>query len=402
MTKYGSYSGSTGSNDGNYDDITLKLQKFSSIRVEGDRVNAFNGNYGDKFIAGFQNVAVTDGIVFQRNDKEDTWKVFGFGELGFTMLEDGRIVHLKGRDPDEVDIGDDDGLSAAEILAHPEVQGFSEKFGDDKYWYTPVGVAIEGDEDTDGVEDSAVNDDLDVTMADDGAIEVGEVSMLLSNKSWVRKLAKFLTEQGDEMVEQVPRTNDDGDKIYDDEGNVEMKDSTDDYGWLTTHEPDMRDQLDGREMELFVIEESWTPDDSDEEITFTTPILLDAKTGERIGHDNDASDGDADESAADADSGTQQATATDGGSATQDTTTESDTTSTDSPDATDTADGGDDGDELPDDVPGVLEEVIDYYSRTDGEDTTADEMREFASSDVDDPDAVDWEAAAEEARSRVE
>ena len=93
MSRYNQHSGSgTGSStSGDFDDITLKLQKYSAIRVTGDRVNAFDSQYGDKFIAGFDDVEILDGIVFQREDKLGTWKVFSPGKFFNVDPDTGKV-----------------------------------------------------------------------------------------------------------------------------------------------------------------------------------------------------------------------------------------------------------------------------------------------------------------------
>jgi hypothetical protein len=199
--------------------------------------------------------------------------------------------------------------------------------------------------------------------------------MLLSNSSWVRTLAKLITTDGDDIIAK-----EEGD-------NGDMVSVTDGHGWLTTMEPSLREGIEGREMELFIIEE--TAEFGDEEVQYTTPILLDGKTGERITIDN--FDGD--------DDGGTQAASTSDNSATESTET------TESPDNTEAADeatsvSDENGDDTPANVPAVLDDLIDYFARTDGE-VEPDELREFAEDEVDDPDDVDWDAAAAEVESRA-
>jgi hypothetical protein len=363
MSRYNSYDSSTStssSSSNDYEDKTLKLQKFSTLRVTGGRVNTADTQWGDKFIVGFENVAVIDGVVLARDDKPDTWKVFGFNKFKNV-----------GVDEDGVPVDDNgDELSAQEILDSPYVQGFSETFGGDDYYYEPVGVAIEQ------ASDVATND----ATTDDGAIEVGEASMLLSNKSWVRKLAKLVTASGDDYIRT--EMNDNGNEVA-------VSDSRE---WFSSHDPTLRDGLEDREMELFVIEDSFTPNDQDEPITYEVPVLLDAATGERITVDNDASgepDEDGDEAEAEA-----EAVAADGGATTESTSTESDTAE---PETTDDAN---DGGGTTGNVPEVLDDLIDYFARTDGEDTTEDDLREMAGDEVD-ADNVDWDAAVAEVYSRA-
>ena len=212
MSRYNSYNdGSTGGNNsgnGNdFDDKILKLQKYSALKVTGQRVNAFDSQYGDKFVVGFDEVKVLDGIVFRREDKPDTYKVFSPGKF-FDVDEDTGLV---------LD-GNGDAMAAQDILEHPRVLGFSETFGGEDYFYTPVGVVVEA------ADDVAVNSDIDVET-DGTSIVIGEVSMLLSNKAWTRTLAKLLTDEGDSIIAQEE----------DEQGN--LRNVTESHGWLTTMDP---------------------------------------------------------------------------------------------------------------------------------------------------------------------
>lgn len=384
MTRYNDYSGNGGStdNDQEFDDITVKLQQYAALKLTPTRVNVTDTDWGDRLIAGFEDTEVLDGIVFQRDDREDTWKVFSPKKF-FNVGPDGLVYESYDADNDEYE-GE---MSAEDVLAHPRVQGFSETFGGDSYWYTPVGVVIE-----EGGPDIATNDDLDVETSDDGIV-VGESSMLLGNKSWVRTFAKLLSTEGNDIV--ATTENDDGDTVP----------VSDDHGWLTTDEPALREDLDGRALELFVIEES--ADFGDGNITYTTPVLLDSKTGNRVTIDNGISE---DDGAEDPESEAEAAEAvTDGGAAAEvEAETDSDTESPESPSTPGSTDetesDSDDGstDEADtEDLPEALDDLLDYFARTQDGDVEPDELREFAESEVDDPDDVDWEAAAAECKRRA-
>ena len=400
MSRYNQHSGSgtgSSSNDGDFDDTTLKLQKYSAIRVTGKRVNAFDSKYGDKFIVGFDDVEILDGIVFQREDKQDTWKVFSPGKF-FSVDSDTGKVYEKAVEQDDGSMEFKNEMSAQDILEHPRVLGFSETFGGNDYFYQPVGVVVEA---TGSI---ATNDDLHVETTDQPSIAVGEVSMLLSNKSWVRTIAKLLTEQGNDII--ATEENEEGNTVS----------VTDGHGWLTTMEPSLREGIEGREMELFIIEE--TAEFDDEEVQYTTPILLDAKTGERITIDNFDGDESESESESDtaseaedeADSEPEKAATADGGtqaaSTSDDSATES-TETTESPDNTEAADeatsvsdeSGDDTESNADDFE-EIDDLLDYFARTDGE-VEPDELREFSEDEVDDLDSIDWEAAAAEVERRA-
>ena len=204
--------------------------------------------------------------------------------------------------------------------------------------------------------------------------------MLLSNKSWVRALAKLITTDGDDIIA----------KEENDNGN--MVSVTENHGWLTNMDPELRGGLGGREMELFIIEE--TAEFGDEEVQYTTPILLDGKTGERITLDNGESDDSESESedAAESESEPEKAAATDGGAKAAST---SDDSATASPDTTESADEPEVADDFEE-----IDDLIDYFARTDGEVEPA-ELREFSEDEVDDPDSIDWEAAAAEVERRA-
>lgn len=369
MSRYnGSNGGSTGENDYE-DDTTLKLQEYAAVRLTPARVTASSHQqYGSSFITGFEDVEVIDGIVFQREDRPDTWKVFSAGKFFNLNPEDGLVYETF--DEEEGYSGE---MSAQDILDHPRVAGFQENFGGTDYFYTPVAAVIEE------ADDIATNDDLDVETTSEPAVVVGDASMLLSNKTWVRTLAKKMTEEGDSII------NDDED--------AEDNPKYDNHDWLTTQEPSLRDELEGRPMELWVTEETAEFDDG-EETTYTVPNLMDVKTGEFVTIDNGIGGGGAD---ADSDSG--QTAATDGGTA-----TESGSTSTESPESPESTESSnnsndsDGGSGLPENVPEKLDDLIDYMARNDN--TDADEIREFAADEVENADEIDWEAAAEEANRR--
>jgi hypothetical protein len=266
-------------------------------------------------------------------------------------------------------------MSAQELLDYPYVQTHDETFGGDDYYYTPVGVAVEQ------AEDVATNDELDVEVEDNGIV-VGDSSLMLSNKSWARKLAKLLTEQGDDIIAK----DDDGQAVGED------------YDWLTTLEPDLREGIEGREMILFVKEDTFTPDDSDEAITYTKPILLDAATEEAITLNNESDS----EEGQDAESEPPKAAA-DGGPQAE---SGSGSTDTSSPEQTESPETTDDGSESTDenatgDVPEELEELVGYYARTDGTDTTVEDIRSMGEEEVEDPDSVDWDAVLAEVHERA-
>lgn len=378
MSRYSGNNGGSngGNNNGDYDDTTVKLQKYAALRLAPTRVSA-NGHqqYGTSFIANFEATEVIDGIVFQREDAPDTWKVFSAGKFFNLNPEDGLVYENFSEDS-----GYSGEMSARDILDHPRVAGFSETFGGTDYFYRPVGVVIEE------ADDIATNDDVEVETTDEPSISVGDSSMLLSNKSWVRTFAKKLTSEGDDIIA-------DNDEYGEDADNPKF----DDHEWLTTEEPTLRDQLEGRTLELWVTEESMEVDGSDEERTYTVPNLMDVKTGNFVTIDNGIESDDDEADGADASAETDKAAATDGGTTTESASDTSSTESTDSPSVpTDTGSVG-----LPEDVPDKLEDLIDYAARN-MEDPSGDDIRSFAEDEVKNPDDIDWEAAANEANQRAE
>jgi hypothetical protein len=352
--RYGSHSGSgtgSSSSDQEYDDTTLKLQKYAAVRMTPRSLgHSQHDQYGESLIPGFEQGAVLDGVVFQRDDKPSTWKLFGFAEMGFNV-HDGKVYETYDAEADEYS----DEMTAQEVLDHARVQGFSESFGGNKYWYTPVGVVIESEG------DAAVNTDV-VDEPDDPEIPIGDVAMFLGNTSWARTFAKLVSTGGHDIIAEPP----------DDEQ------TPDDHNWLTTEDPELREELDGREIELFLIEETATFDD-DEEVEYTVPVLLDSATGERITLDNEESEEEAESD--DGDSGSESAEQSE----------PEEGEAADEADDTDTSTNGDAPDAS--EFPGDVQDLIDYFQRQDKE-VTAEEFAEFAEGSVDDHDSIDWEAAA--------
>lgn len=371
----GSSNGNSSSDDSNYDDqTTLKLQDYAAVRLTPDRANmSSHDQYGTSFIVNYEDAEIVDGIVFQREDKPDTWKVFSAGKFFNLNPADGLVYENHDSD------GYSGEMSADDILSHPRVAGFSENFGGTDYFYTPVGVVIEE------AGDISINTDVGVSTTDEPAIEVGEASMLLGNKPWVRTFAKKLTEAGDAIVADDGTYGDDADNP-----------KYDPHQWLDSDEPTLRDDIQGRSVELWVTEETTEWDDGST-TTYTSPNVMDVKTGNFVEIDNGVDEG----ASADTESSDEEAAATDGGT-TADTT--SDTTDTASPETTDepSTPSDDDaiGNGLPADVPEKLNDLIDYMARN-GQ-TSADEMRAFAEDEVDDPDNIDWSAAANEANQRAD
>jgi len=377
MSRYnGNNGGSNGgnNNDDYDDDITLKIKEYSTVRLVPKNANGFrHDQYGASFITNYSDAEILDGIVLQREDKPETWNVYSADKFFNLNPEDGLVYENFSEEE-----GYSGQMSAQDILEHPRVAGHSTSGGNTDYYFQPVGVVIEE------AGDIAIHPDADVEATDEPAISVGPASTLLGNNSWVRTYAKKMSEEGHSIVndngmDPTPRGEEDDNPKYNT------------HEWMTTEDPTLREELEGRSLELWVTRESQTWDDG-EESTYTVPNLMDTKTGNFVTIDNGISGGDGSES------DDAQAAATDGGTATKTSSRSTDTESTESPDEPSTSSDGNTG--LPENVPEKLDDLIGYMARN-GE-TTADEIRDFAEDEVDNAEEIDWEAAANEANQRAE
>jgi hypothetical protein len=179
----------------------------------------------------------------------------------------------------------------------------------------------------------------DATQEDGTPISLGNMSLWMGNQTKFRTFAKVFTPQGHDII---------GDK-------------EDDYNWLATDSPQLRSDLEGRRVVMFFKEESFTPDDEDEAVTFTDATILDAASGAGITISNGSSGGSNDDDSDD-----------DGGSV-----------------------GG--GTSLPEGVPKAADEMIDFLARTDQ--TDPEEIEAVIDSEVGDTD-YDIEAVVGEIESR--
>lgn len=303
MSRYNSAGGS--SNDNDYDDDRVfKLTKYCQIEGTIDRLNQFTGDYGQTGIFGYSDLQVLDGMLYERSDDSNKLKVFALDDL-YDRDEDGEI-------PEDVD------PSTAPARK-------SEKVAGSTYRYELIDVAIEGRTDP---------------------IDVGDVTMFLSNSSASRTLMKTLTTAGQNAI----------------------VDSDDDFGWMLG-DLSIRPELEDRRVIQFHVQESWTPPGESESVDYTAPTLLDAKTEERITIPNGNSD----------DSGSSQA---EGGSLGG------------SDDTDDTS-----GREVPSGVPDEADGLIDYFART-GEDD-AENVEQMLESEVPDMSAVDMDSVMQEIQVRA-
>lgn len=295
-TDYNSGGNSSGNNGGDNDyeeRDSLKLSDYAMISFEVTRLDEYTGQkFGQSVFVDVDDVRVKHGLVYDRFKGNDDDTVKIFGfGKWFQTNEDGTL--------DE------------EITDNLINQRISEEFGGEQYPYEYEGHTTE----------------------DSDEIELGNMSFSLSNSTKYRTFLKVLTNAGHDVI---------GDK-------------DDDFNWADEDKLELRDDLVGRRMVLFFKQETFTPDDSDDEITYTDAVVLDEETGAGITIQNGSSDSSGD----------------------------SDGTSDD--DAGGTVGGGDD---LPKGVPEEAEEIINFLVRTDEDDPDEIDNLVGAEADEYDLDAV--------------
>lgn len=302
MSRYNNSGSSSNGDDNDYDDDRVfKLTKYCQIEGEVDRLNQFTGDYGQTGILGYSDLVVLDGMLYERSDDPNKVKVFAWDDL-YDRDENGDL-------PEDL-----------EVSAAPDRK--SEKVAGDTYRYELLDAAIEGRTDP---------------------VEVGDVTMFLSNSSASRTLMKTLTTAGHDAV----------------------VDKDDDFGWMLG-DLSLRPELEDQEVIQFHVQESWTPPGESESVDYTAPTLLDAKTEERITIPN-------------ADDESEQGSLGD----------------TSDEAATDTQSAG----EVPSGIPEEADGLIDYFART-GEDE-ADNVEQMLESEVPDMAAVDMDAVMSEIQARA-
>lgn len=344
MSRYNN-PGNDDSNDNDYDDqFSLKLKQYTTIRFTLDRLTEHtHQQFGTSLITNLNGTEMLDGVALRRSDKPKTVNIYSLDTF-FTLDEEtGQVFQTEDMEEE---------MSAQEVLESARVAGYSVKGGQQEYFFEPIGVVIEGTEDI-AIADG--QDDIEVT--DDPAIQFGDASMFLGNKTWTRTFAKKITQMGDDVV------NDNGEDPTP-RGEPDENPKYSSHDWLATDDPTLRSDLEERELILFVTEDTIELDDG--ETAYSTPNLLDVKTGEFVTIDNDNAD--------------EQSSSTSDG--------ESDDDSGTNPEGA-----------LPAGVPDSLDNLLDYMARN-GK-TAPQDIREFAEDEVDDADIVDWEAAADVAEARA-
>lgn len=301
--------GSASSNDGDYDNEereSLKLSTYGVVSFKIDRIEQYTGQqYGQSVIVDVDDVQVLDGLAYDRfyQDDDDTIKVFGYDKW-FRTDENGQL-------DEDVD----------ENLVN---QRITEEFGGNDYPYDLMGRTTQEDE----------------------PIELGNMTMWLSNSTKNRTFLKVVTEAGHNVVD----------------------DKEDDHNWAVEENLDLRNDLEDRRIILFYKNASFVPDGQDEVVEFVDAVVLDEDTRAGITIQNGSSDSSSSSSSGDDDG--------ESGSL-----------------------GSSSGD-LPEGVPDELNDIIGFMARTDQ--TDAEGVQQLVESELDDGEAedVDLDAVISEIEER--
>jgi uncharacterized membrane protein YgcG len=285
------------------------------------------------------------------DDYEDR-QTLKMGKYTMLSFEVSRLGEYSG-DYGQSLIVDLDNVEVMDGIVMDRGDGTTKVFGWETWFDTNGNGKLTEDVDTDDVpsrhaESFGSNDYTyqleDSTQEGDDPISLGNMSIWMGNQTKFRTFAKVFTPDGHDIV---------GDK-------------EDDYNWLATDSPTIRDDLVGRRVVMFFKEESFTPDGEDEPVSFTNAAILDADSGAPITISNGSSGGSGNGSSDDGGSGGS------GGSV-----------------------GG--GSSLPEGVPEAADEMIDFMARTDQ--TDPDEIETVIDSEVGDVD-YDLDAVVAEIESR--
>jgi hypothetical protein len=260
-SKYDSYSGSTQS----YDNVELRLTPMATFRGEITRAFGTASEYGQSLGVNFENVRLDDGGLYYYPDG-DYYKLFSWEEITGFMPDEhlARGDELTADDADEVLTKSYFGEQMAYELVAARVP--ETETDDGTIEASSRGRTLNGV--NDGVPDFTDFEDFggdrldfrDVVMWFDGTDEYGPSASATS------------------MLETVTRF-----------GSDAVVDSGDIHNWLpdTTGEDILRDDLDGREVELFIV-----PREGQSGNTYYDPVLLDVSTGERVTANNRSGGGD--------------------------------------------------------------------------------------------------------------
>jgi hypothetical protein len=226
---YGSNDNGNNSNDydDNEDRANLTLSRNTAVNGVLDSLGDYSHpEYGKSLIVDVNDVTVLDGIVMEKEDKDETYKVFSWDEFGFKRDEDG-VPQVE-----EEDIPRRHKINVA----------------GNSHVYKTVGHAAEG------------RDDLD------DEFWLDDVTMWMNVSSKSRTLAKILSVLGEAAVPDDGRW-------------------TDDYEWLRDGAGELRSELEGKEVELFFKEISYeTEDDNGDKVSrsYDQAVVMDVETEQAI------------------------------------------------------------------------------------------------------------------------
>lgn len=246
MSRFGStnYNPTGSSNDSDSSEYKERepflLGEYAIIEFTLDNVGVYSGDYGQNMILNMDDVEVREGVNSER---------VGDGKLrvwGWDRWFD--------RDPDTKElqpIGDMDTVSADAL---PEIE--TQQAGNDQYRYQIIDPVMEGQ---------------------DEPVPVGDRELWLSNGKKTRTLAKVLSQKGHEVINGANKK--------------------EDYGWLNADDSEsfrLRPELQDRRIMMWFEPVTLTPDqldgDTDEPVTFTDTVALDAETETGITIDNSTSE----------------------------------------------------------------------------------------------------------------
>lgn len=225
-TSYNPTGGASASSDNDYKDRDgLLLDKFAVIEFTLARVGSYDGQFGEQIILNMDNVQVNEGVISERESDGKT-KVWGWDQWF-------------DRDPATMELVpyDDDGeITTAELPRRK-----SEDAGRNTFRYELGEGVLEGR---------------------DEPVEIGDRELWLKNQAKSRTVAKVLSTEGENIIE----------------------DKDDDNNWLSfdvgNEEFPLREELEGRRLILWFQPKTFTVEkgDEEEEVTYIDAFILDAET----------------------------------------------------------------------------------------------------------------------------
>jgi hypothetical protein len=225
-TSYNPTGGASASGDNDYKDRDgLLLDKFAVIEFTLARVGSYGGQFGEQIILNMDDVQVNEGVISERESDGKT-KVWGWDQWF-------------DRDPATMELVpyDDDGeITTAELPRRK-----SEDAGRNTFRYELGEGVLEGR---------------------DEPVEIGDRELWLKNQAKSRTVAKVLSTEGENIIE----------------------DKDDDNNWLSfdvgNEEFPLREELEGRRLILWFQPKTFTVEkgDEEEEVTYIDAFILDAET----------------------------------------------------------------------------------------------------------------------------